>query len=63
MLSEEDLEYHQQRALAELDQANRAERHVAAEAHMALAGLHMDRIRQQDESCSGSFTIPRRAFS
>jgi hypothetical protein len=62
MLSEEDLEYHQQRAMAELDQAYRAERQVAAEAHMVLASLHMERIKQQDESCGGSFVVPQRTL-
>ena len=49
MLSRQDLEYHQQRASAELDQACRAERGVAADAHRVLARLHMERIKQQDE--------------
>ena len=62
MLSTEDLEYHQQRAMAEMDQAYRAERHVVAEAHMVLARLHMQRIKQQDELCDGLVVTPERAF-
>ncbi len=62
MLSKQDLEYHQQRAMAELDQAYRAEGHVAAEAHMLLAKLHMERIKQQDELCGGSIVFAKRAF-
>ncbi len=61
MLSRQDLEYHQQRALAELDQAYRAERGAAADAHMVLASLHMERIKQQDELCGGSLVTRDRA--
>ena len=49
MLSPQDLEYHQQRARAEMDRAYRAEHHAVAEAHMRLAGLHMERLKRQDE--------------
>ena len=56
MLSQQDLEYHQQRARAEMDQAYRAVHNSAAEAHMRLAGLHMERLKRVDETCSGSFS-------
>ena len=62
MLSRQDLEYHQQRAMAEMDQAYRAERHVVAEAHMVLARLHFERIKLKDELCDGSLVMPERAF-
>ena len=62
MLSRQDLEYHRQRAMAEMDQAYRTEHHVVAEAHMLLARLHMERIKQQDELCDGSLVTPARAF-
>ena len=62
MLSRQDLEYHKQRAMAEMDQACRAERHVVAEAHPRLARLHMERIKQQDELCDGLVVTPERAF-
>jgi hypothetical protein len=58
MLSTQDLEYHQQRALAEMDQAYRAERRAVAEAHMTLAGLHMERIKQHDAACHGAPSAP-----
>jgi hypothetical protein len=57
MLSQQDLEYHQQRARAEMDRAYRAEHKVAAEAHMRLAGLHMERLKRQDELCHGSSNL------
>ena len=38
-------EYHVQRARAELDWAYRAERREAAEAHLRLSALHMQRVR------------------
>ena len=40
-----DREYHVQRARAELDWAYRAERREAAEAHLRLSSLHMERVR------------------
>jgi hypothetical protein len=40
-----DREYHVQRARAELDWAYRAERREAAEAHLRLSALHMERVR------------------
>ncbi len=36
-------QYHIERARAELDMAYRAEQRVAAEAHMRLSALHMER--------------------
>jgi hypothetical protein len=54
MLSQEDLVYHRTRAQAELDLAYRAERQTVAAAHMRLASLHMERLKRQDEFCSGS---------
>ena len=38
-------QYHIDRARAELDLAYRAEVATAAEAHMRLAALHMERVR------------------
>ena len=40
-----DAQYHIDRARAELDLAYRAEQRSAAEAHMRLSALHMDRAR------------------
>jgi hypothetical protein len=54
MLSNEDLAYHRSRAQTELDLAYRADRQTVAAAHMKLASLHMERLKRQDESCSGS---------
>jgi hypothetical protein len=54
MISEMDVDYHVERARAELDSAYRAQHRAAAEAHMRLSALHMGRVKQLDETCSGS---------
>ena len=41
----DDADYHVTRARVELDQAYRAEPRAAAEAHMRLYSLHMERAR------------------
>ncbi len=41
-----DRDYHMQRARAEMDMAQDAMCETAAEAHMRLSGLHMDRAKQ-----------------
>ena len=53
-MSERDLAYHRERAREELDCAYRAQSNVVAEAHMRLAGLHMERLKKGDERCCGS---------
>jgi hypothetical protein len=40
--------YHQQRAREELDRAYRAEHSAASQAHMRLAGLHMEQLKRED---------------
>lgn len=50
----EDIEYHAERARAELDRANKATGQAAANAHMRLSSLHMERLQRADEECSGS---------
>ena len=50
----EALAYHEQRAREELDRAYRAEHAAASDAHMRLAGLHIERMKQEDGSCGGS---------
>ena len=50
MAISEDHEYHRQRAQAELDWAYRAENRLAAEAHMRLSALHMERLRKLHET-------------
>jgi hypothetical protein len=45
MATNPELEYHAARAKAELDLSYRAQRRAAAEAHMRLSALHMDRVR------------------
>ncbi len=52
MATAQDHEYHQQRAQAELDWAYRAENSRAAEAHMRLSGMHMERMRELKKSAS-----------
>ena len=41
----QDSQYHIERARAELDLAYRAEQRAAADAHMRLSALHMERAR------------------
>ncbi|HEX8226038.1 MAG TPA: hypothetical protein VF605_19700 [Allosphingosinicella sp.] len=53
-MRQEDIEYHAQRARAELDQAHSAKDQAAAEAHMRLSSLHMKRVQSADEECGGS---------
>lgn len=45
-MTHEDREYHLRRARAELDMAHRSSCRVAADAHMKLSMLHMERVRQ-----------------
>ena len=40
-----DLAFHTERAMAELDMALRASTNRAAQAHFGLSALHMDRMR------------------
>ena len=49
-----DRDYHIDRARAELDWAYRADRDVAAQAHLRLSALHLRRLRDLDESCGGA---------
>ena len=46
MAMNQERDYHTRRAQAELDRAYRAEHHVAAEAHMRLSAMHMERMLQ-----------------
>ncbi|HEX8669025.1 MAG TPA: hypothetical protein VF727_11720 [Allosphingosinicella sp.] len=54
MASDGDRSYHMQRVRAELDSAYRSDREDAAQAHMRLAALHMERLRQLDTGSDGS---------
>jgi hypothetical protein len=45
MSADNEREYHTERARVELDQAYRAESSAAAEAHMKLSSLHMQRLQ------------------
>jgi hypothetical protein len=54
-----DADYHQSRARTEMDLAYRATSAPAAEAHMILAGLHMQELKREDERCAGSSVIIR----
>jgi hypothetical protein len=54
MLTHQDFDYHRERAQKEMDLAYRSDQQVVVEAHMKLAALHMDRMKQEDESCGGS---------
>jgi hypothetical protein len=44
MVKLDDREYHTQRAQAELDWSYRADNKRAAEAHMRLSAMHMERL-------------------
>lgn len=44
----EDRDYHIDRARAELDRGYRTDNFAAARAHLALAALHMKRLRESD---------------
>ena len=54
MLRQQDLQYHTDRARAELDLAYAAPHQAAAQAHMKLSALHMAKLKQADERCGGS---------
>jgi hypothetical protein len=49
MLADEDREYHTERAREELDSAYKAENTAAAEAHLKLSSLHMQRLQALGE--------------
>jgi hypothetical protein len=42
----DDIKYHGDRALTELDLAGRAASYAAARAHLELSALHLDRMRE-----------------
>jgi hypothetical protein len=45
MTDEQKIEYHSERAMAELDLALSAKCHEASQAHFGLSALHLDRMR------------------
>ncbi|HEX9932987.1 MAG TPA: hypothetical protein VGB08_09120 [Allosphingosinicella sp.] len=53
-MRQEDREYHMKRATAELDRAYQAGSRPAADAHMRLSSLHMQRLKDVDDRCGGS---------
>jgi hypothetical protein len=53
-----DFEYHWQRYQQEKERAQRSAHAVAATAHHELAVLHLRRIKDGDENCSGN-TVSR----
>jgi hypothetical protein len=59
-MTQEDREYHVERARAELDLAYRADKSAAADAHMRLSSLHMKCLQREDESCDGAGVYGRR---
>ena len=48
-MEDADLEYHKRRATAELDRGLTSTHIVAARAHLALASMHMQRVRELSE--------------
>ncbi|HEY7811282.1 MAG TPA: hypothetical protein VIA98_12990 [Allosphingosinicella sp.] len=59
-MSDQDRLYHVERARTELDLAYSAQMPAAAEAHMKLSALHMARLKEADERCSGDLNDFRR---
>ena len=53
-MRDQDRLYHIERARREMDLAYKAEKRAVMEAHMKLSALHMGRLKQSDEYCSGS---------
>ena len=47
-MADRERDYHRERARAELDHAYRATHQGAAQAHMRLSALHMNRLRELD---------------
>ena len=45
-MSGDEIKYHSDRAMVELDLAVRAEHSQAAKAHLALSALHLERMRK-----------------
>jgi len=42
---QDELKFHSDRAMAEIDMASRSLDHTAAQAHLRLSALHLDRVR------------------
>lgn len=55
----DEIKFHSDRAMAELDMAVRAGHPVAARAHLALSALHLDRMRSlcQTQASQPGFNI------
>ena len=45
----EEIKFHTDRALAEIDLASNCHDHRAAEAHLNLSAMHLDRMRELTE--------------
>ncbi len=63
MTNEEDREYHTRRAQEEFDRAYRTNSKAAAEAHMRLSSLHMQRLpatadKLEDQAAKNSPATP-----
>lgn len=50
MTKTDQIQFHSERAMAELDQALRASCLQAAHAHFGLSALHLDRMRSLNEA-------------
>lgn len=59
MTNEEKIEYHSERAMAELDLALSARSHEASQAHFGLSALHLDRMRSLKSALEALETIRR----
>ncbi|HEX8214259.1 MAG TPA: hypothetical protein VF582_02175 [Allosphingosinicella sp.] len=57
MIDDEDRKYHTERARAELDMANRAERSDVASAHLLLSSLHMQRARAAAQAAASALPV------
>lgn len=54
MIDRDESEYHLERARVELDLGFRSEDCRAAEAHIRLSALHMQRMKELDQACGGT---------
>jgi hypothetical protein len=56
-MMQDDVRFHSERAMAELDSALRAANAPSARAHFTLSALHFQRIRTLSETLKPPFTL------
>ena len=55
---QDEIKFHSDRAMSELDMASRSADRRAAEAHLRLSALHLERMRQLAESAPSPLHQP-----